>query len=193
MGDSLPETTGRLRASWTGNLRAGVFRGVIKEQGTDRWVWECQHEHPRRLSALDCATGHLLRLRRKDADLIDPRRDRLWAVGVRLTYMSYVVAETAEKAAEIAADASQEERRWGTDEEYRPRPLTEPLADEGGMVAWGRSLWDGHQLTVNEVVELLERHRPVHDTRTLLMPFVDAPPPMPAESPEAARPDRCTS
>jgi hypothetical protein len=114
-----------------------------------------------------------------DADLIDPRRDRMWAVDVTMTYATYVVAETADKANKIAHDASDEDRRLtATSDEYRARELAEPVGDDGTIVAWGHSLWDGQQLTVNEAVELIAAHRPVYDTRTLLMPFVDSPPPI---------------
>jgi hypothetical protein len=114
-----------------------------------------------------------------DADLIDPRRDRVWAVDVTTTYTTYVVAETADKANEIARDASDEDRRLGTtSDEYRAREIVEPVGDDGGIVAWGHSLWDGQQLTVNEAAELIAAHRPVYDTQTLLMPFVDSPPPI---------------
>jgi hypothetical protein len=118
----------------------------------------------------------------KDADLIDPRRDLVWAVDVRLAYPTYVIGETAERATEIAADAVDEDRWLDTDDEYVARPLTGPLPDDGDVVPWGHSLWGDRQLTVNEVLELIERHRPVYDTQTLLMPFVDALPPMPVES-----------
>jgi hypothetical protein len=114
-----------------------------------------------------------------DADLIDPRRDRVWAVEVTTTYTTYVVAETAEKANEIARDASDEDR-WlvATSDEYRGRELVEQVGDDGRIVAWGHSLGDGQQLTVDEAVELIAAHRPVYDTQTLLMPFVDSPPPI---------------
>ncbi len=127
-----------------------------------------------------------------DADLIDPRLDRVWAVDVTITYTTYVVAETADKANEIARDASDEDRRLAlTSDEYSARRLAEPVGDDdGGIVAWGHSLWDGQQLTVNEAVDLIAAHRPVYDTQTLLMPFVDSPPPIypePAEHGLAAR------
>ena len=48
--------------------------------------------------------------------------------------------------------------------------------DDGGIIAWGHSLWDGRQVTVNEAAELIAPHRPVRDTQTLLMPFIDEPP-----------------
>jgi hypothetical protein len=114
-----------------------------------------------------------------DADLIDPRHDRVWAVDVTVTYTTYVVAETADKANEIARDASGEDRELAaTRDEYRAREIPEPVGDDGGIVAWGHSLWDGQHLTVNEAVELVAAHRPDYDTQTLLMPFVDSPPPI---------------
>ena len=118
-----------------------------------------------------------------DADLIDPTRDRVWAVDVTISYTTYVVAETAEDAEAIAEDATDEDGELGTDDEYVACEMTEPLADDGGTVAWGHSLWDGRQVTVNEAVELIAPHRPVRDTQTMLMPFVDEPP---AERPEVA-------
>jgi hypothetical protein len=113
-----------------------------------------------------------------DADLIDPRRDRVWAVDVTITYTTYVVAETADKANEIARDAADEDRRLpATSDEYSAREVAEPVGDDGRIVAWGHSLWDGEQMTVNEAVDLVAAHRPVYDTQTILMPFVDSPPP----------------
>jgi len=111
-----------------------------------------------------------------DADLIDPTRDRVWAVDVTISYTTYVVAETAQDAEAIAEEATDQDRDLDTDDEYVACELTEPLADDGGIVAWGHSLWDGQQVTVNEAVDLIAPHRPVRDTQTMLMPFVDEPP-----------------
>jgi len=113
-----------------------------------------------------------------DADLIDPRRDRVWAVDVTLTYTTYVVAETADAAERIAEDAADEDRRMAAgSDQYRARELTAPVGgDEGATIAWGHSLWADEQLTVNEAVALIASREPVQDTRTLLMPFVDAAP-----------------
>ena len=111
-----------------------------------------------------------------DADLIDPTRDRVWAVDVTISYTTYVVAETAKQAEAIAKDASDEDRALGTDDEYVAEEITDLLADDGGIVAWGHSLWDGRQVTVNEAAELIAPHRPVRDTQTLLIPFIDEPP-----------------
>ncbi len=110
-----------------------------------------------------------------DADLIDPTRDRVWAIDVTVRYTTYAVAETGAKAEEIADDAADEDLRLACrSEEYRARELTEPQGDDGEVVAWGHSLWDDRQLTVGEVIDLIASARPVHDTQTLLMPFVDA-------------------
>jgi hypothetical protein len=117
-----------------------------------------------------------------DADLIDPRRDRVWAVDVTMTYTTYVVAESADAALEIAEEAADEDRALGTDDDYVATELTETVSEADGIVAWGHSLHDGQQVTVNEAVELVAPHRPVRDTLTLLMPFIHEPP---AERPEA--------
>jgi hypothetical protein len=113
-----------------------------------------------------------------DADVIDPTRDRVWAVDVTVTYTTYVVAESADRAEEIASDASDEDRRLAACcEEYRAGKLTAPVpGDEGRTIAWGHSLWGEDQLTVNEAVALIASRAPVQDTSTLLMPFVDAAP-----------------
>jgi len=47
-------------ASWsTCDRTAGRFRGVIKERGTDAWLWNCEralrHSHETRKEALACA------------------------------------------------------------------------------------------------------------------------------------------
>ncbi len=127
-----------------------------------------------------------------DADLIDPTHDRVWAVDVTITYTTYVVAETADKANDIARDASDEDRRLATtSDEYRARELAEPVGDEEGeVIAWGHSLWDGRQVTVSEAVDLIAPHRPVRDTQTILMPFIDAPP---AERPRPLADGRTTA
>jgi hypothetical protein len=113
-----------------------------------------------------------------DADLIDPTRDRVWAVDVTVTYTTYVIAEARDAAEKIADDASDEDLRLAAcREEYRAGELTAPLpGDEGRTIAWGHSLWGEEQLTVNEAVALIASRAPVQDTRTLLMPFVDAAP-----------------
>src|SRR5262249_32335707 len=46
-----------------------------------------------------------------DLDPIDPARDRVWAVEVTVRYTTYVVAETSEKALEVAEDATGEDSR----------------------------------------------------------------------------------
>jgi hypothetical protein len=111
-----------------------------------------------------------------DADLVDPARDRVWAVEVTIRYTSYVVAETSEKALEIAEDAVYEDcRSFSSQDEYRARQLSEPVEGDGDVVPWGRTCWGDQQLTVNEAIELIASRRPVPDTRTLLMPFADMP------------------
>jgi hypothetical protein len=111
-----------------------------------------------------------------DADLIDPTRDRVWAVDVTISYTTYVVAETAEDAEAIAEEATDEDRKEDTGDEYLAREMTEPDPLYGDAIAWGHSLWDGQQVTVNEAWELLAANAPVRDTQTMLMPFVDEPP-----------------
>jgi hypothetical protein len=114
-----------------------------------------------------------------DVDPIDPARDRVWAVEVTIRYATYVVAETSEKALEIAEDATGEDcRSFSGQDEYRARELSEPLEGDGDVIPWGPTCWGDQQLTVNEAIELIGGRRPVHDTRTLLMPFADAPPPI---------------
>jgi hypothetical protein len=113
-----------------------------------------------------------------DADLIDPTRDRVWAVDVTVTYTTYVVADAGDAAEKIADDASDEDLQFGScSARYLARELTAPLGGgEGEVIAWGRSLWGEEQLTVNEAVALIASRVPVQDTSTLLMPFVDAAP-----------------
>jgi len=118
-----------------------------------------------------------------DADLIDPTRDRVWAVDVTVQYTTYVIAETAEEAEDIAEDATDEDRKEDTFDEYLAREMTEPDLLYGDSIPWGHSLWDGQQVTVNEAVDLLAPHRPVRDTLTLPLPLIDTPP---AEGPEMA-------
>jgi hypothetical protein len=114
-----------------------------------------------------------------DADLFDATRDHVWAVDVTVAYTTYVVAETLAEAERIAEEAADEDRRLGAGSDtYRGRELTGPVADDGDIVAWGHSLWGGQQVTVNEAVELLAGNAPVRDTQTLLMPFIDEPPPL---------------
>jgi hypothetical protein len=109
-----------------------------------------------------------------DADQIDPRRDRVWAVNVTVAFTSYVIAETADEAERIA----RREERLDVDPNYSARELTKPLAeldDDGKMIPHGRSYWAGREITVNEAVGLLE---PVYDDQTELMPFAEGPPPL---------------
>jgi len=111
-----------------------------------------------------------------DTDLIDPTRDRVWAVDVIVSYTDYVVAETAAEAERIARDAAGD-----ITPDYSARELTEPLAVQdrfADSVPYGRTLWDDRELSVNEAVELVASHKPVYDTQTLLMPFAAGPPPL---------------
>ena len=108
-----------------------------------------------------------------DADLIDPTRDRVWAVDVTVSYTAYVVAETAREAERIAENEGDED-----DARYTANELTEPPNTEDGVIPYGRSYWQDRQITVDEAVELIARHKPAYDTRTALMPFADSPPPL---------------
>ena len=108
-----------------------------------------------------------------DHDLIDPRHDRVWAVDVTVSYTAYVVAETAREAERIAENEGAED-----DARYTANELTEPPNTEDGVIPYGRSYWQDRQITVDEAVELIARHKPVYDTQTALMPFADSPPPL---------------
>jgi hypothetical protein len=113
-----------------------------------------------------------------DTDLIDPTRDRVWAVDVSAgpSYTAYVVAETANEAERIAENEADDLQPT-----FSGREITEPLHavdDDGWEVPSGHSRWDGRELTVNEAVELVASHKPVYDDQTLLMPFADSPPPL---------------
>ena len=108
-----------------------------------------------------------------DADLIDPTRDRVWAVDVSVRFTSYVVAETADEAERIAKDEADD-----LNPNFTASELTEPPNTEDGIIPYGRSSWDGRELTVDEAVGLIASHKPTHDTATLLMPFAEGPPPL---------------
>ena len=110
-----------------------------------------------------------------DAEQIDPTRDRVWAVDVTVSYTAYVVAETEDEAERIAKDEADDH---DLDPDCTASELTEPPNTEDGIVPYGRSCWEGRNLTVEEAVELVAAHRPVYDDRTQLMPFADAPPPL---------------
>jgi hypothetical protein len=109
-----------------------------------------------------------------DTALIDPTRDRVWAVDVNITFTTYVIAETARKAEQVA------EHEEG-DPHYSARELTVPLASydpDAGTTPYGHSCWQDRELTVNEAVELVAGHKPAYDTETVLMPFAEGPPPL---------------
>ena len=113
-----------------------------------------------------------------DADLMDPTRDRVWAVDVAPCggYRAYVVAKTAGEAEHIAEDEADD-----LEPTFSARELTEPLPEadgDGREVPSGRSHWDDHVLTVNEAVDLVASHKPAFDDRTLFMPFAEGPPPL---------------
>ena len=111
-----------------------------------------------------------------DADLIDPTRDRVWAVDVTVIFTSYVVAETADEAERIAKDEAGD-----VEPEFTAGELTEPLPAtdaEGRSIPFGPSCWENRELTVNEAVELVASHQPVYDHQTELMPFAESPPPL---------------
>ena len=111
-----------------------------------------------------------------DADLIDPTRDRVWAVDVTVIFTSYVVAKTSDEAERIAEDEAGD-----LEPEYTARELNEPLREanpNGRSVPFGPSHWDDREITVNEAVELVASHMPAYDDQTVLMPFADAPPPL---------------
>jgi hypothetical protein len=127
-----------------------------------------------------------------DADRIDPTVDRVWAVDVTVSYTSYVVAETADEAERIAED---ENDVHDLDPDFTASELTAPPTLEDGVVPYGRSYWEGRSLTVEEAVELVVSHKPVHDPQTLLMPFADSPPPIypPRIEDYLASPDRSST
>ena len=110
-----------------------------------------------------------------DNDLIDPTRDRVWAVDVTVSYTTYVVAESADEAERIAEDKTEDH---DLDPGFTASELTEPPNTEDGIIPYGRSRWEDRQITVDEAVELIARHKPVYDTQTALMPFADSPPPL---------------
>ena len=126
-----------------------------------------------------------------DDGLIDPTLDRVWAVDVTLSYTTYVVVESAEEAERIAEDEAEE-----GEPDYDARELTEPLEprdSDGGTIPYGRSSWDGREITVNAAVELIASHKPVYDTQTMLMPFADSPPPIyPRRTEDGAAAGRCS-
>jgi hypothetical protein len=103
-------------------------------------------------------------------------------VEVTTTYTTYVVAETAAEANQIAEDkvAEDEDLRENAMARYLASELTAPLdpPDHDDLVPWGRSCWEDRELTVNEAVDLVASHKPVYDTQTQLMPFADSPPPI---------------
>lgn len=122
---------------------------------------------------------------------IDPETDKVWEVNVWISqdFAMYVVADSKEGAQEVA------ERYWG--EEFREswnseidgdvtvsRAVDKPIqdADWANSIPYGRTFFHGKQLKVNEIVELIANPPPaVYDTATILMPFVDAPPPLRTE------------
>jgi hypothetical protein len=107
-----------------------------------------------------------------DHELIDPTRDRVWAVDVADTYTVYVIAETAGEAERIAEKA---------EPAYHAHELTKPLVPsdvDAETSPYGRSRWENRKLTVNEALDLIAGHKPVYDTQTALMPFATTPPPL---------------
>lgn len=109
-----------------------------------------------------------------DAEQIDPTRDRVWAVDVTVIFTSYVVAETADQAEQIAEDEAGE-----LEPEYTARELTEPLPEadpDGRSVPFGPSHSGDREVTVNQAVELIVAHKSVYDDQTALMPFAEGPP-----------------
>jgi hypothetical protein len=98
---------------------------------------------------------------------IDPSRDRVWAVHVEVSFRAYVVAETNDEAERIANRDVMD-----IEPDFSARELTKPLEQ---LDDDGRSHWDGHEITVNEAVDLL---MPAYDHLTELMPFAESPPPL---------------
>jgi hypothetical protein len=118
-----------------------------------------------------------------DAELIDPTRDRVWAVEVTVTYTTYVVVKDASEAERIGEDKVDEDEdlRENAVTRYLASELTKPLdlhEEDDDLVPWGRSRWEHRELTVNEAVDLVASHKPVYDTEVVLIPFVDSPPPI---------------
>ncbi len=108
-----------------------------------------------------------------DAELIDPIVDRVWAVDAIVSYTAYVVAETAGEAERIAEDEAGD-----FEPDFSASELTEPLDTDSRVIRYGRSCWEDRQVTVNEAVELVASYQPGLPHATLLMPFVDSPPPI---------------
>jgi hypothetical protein len=44
-------------ASWTGRFPA--ISAVVKESGTDAWLWQCKHSHQDRTEAMACALQNI--------------------------------------------------------------------------------------------------------------------------------------
>ena len=125
-----------------------------------------------------------------DAELIDPARDRVWAVEVIVCYTDFVVAETGDEAKRVAKDAAGD-----VQPEFFARELTEPLEEQtrfADSVPYGRTTFEGRELTVNEAVALIASHKPAFDTETILMPFANTPPPLhPAQIEDYLADGRC--
>lgn len=119
-----------------------------------------------------------------DESEVDPHRHRVWAVSVTISYDTYAVAETEEEAAEVAIANSNEDRDMAVESAWATE-VGAPLPVGGDTLPWGPIKWRGKELKLNELVELVTNPpppgrdvAPIYDTETILMPFVDSPPPI---------------
>ncbi len=119
-----------------------------------------------------------------DENRFDPRRHKVYRVNATIRYETFVVAESPREAEEIAGEYGHDDFQRGHYDEW------DFDADEIARGPWsddephGPILWGGKKLTVDEALALIAdpppegcSGPPAYDTATVLMPFVDAPPP----------------
>lgn len=128
---------------------------------------------------------------------IDPATDKVWRVDVwySVDFTMYVVADSKDEAEECAEAHWKEEERENCldhDASLSAKVVDGPIKDPDWMNSnpWGRCTFRGKELRVNQIIELIANPPPppgpkvIYDDQTLLMPFVDSPPPIYVEEEE---------
>jgi hypothetical protein len=91
----------------------------------------------------------------------DPARHRVFAVDVTCRYRTYVVAEDADQADDVAAMHEDDDREWADDVDRVVSVLEGPLPDaEERTLPWGPIGWGRRELTVSEALDLVRNPRP---------------------------------
>jgi hypothetical protein len=118
----------------------------------------------------------------------DPLVDKVWAVEVEVRFEMYVTAKDLAEAEEVAGAYWHEEYSGGVHSEpefwINQLKSAKHLGADEHSLPWGRCNYQGKELQIHHLLDLIANPPPpppppppAFDEKTLLMPWVDTPPP----------------